>query len=67
MMKLEKFNELCAEPKHPDSHPDSRRCMCDCFDLQPRGSNKQRLGFSEVLKEKLASGKMFGRRRTCLC
>jgi hypothetical protein len=29
--------------------------MCVCFDLQPRGSNKQHLGFSEMLKEMLAS------------
>ena len=41
--------------------------VCDCFDLQPRGSNKQRLGFREVLKEMLASEKTFGRRRACQC
>ena len=70
MVKLEKFNELYADPKHPDSHLLEE--VCDCFDLQPRGSNgehsaavggkfdvsnKQRLGFSEVqLVQKMIDG-----------
>jgi len=70
MVKLEKFNELYADPKHPDSHLLEE--VCDVFDLQPRGSNgehsaavgakfdvsnKQRLGFSEVqLVQKMIDG-----------
>ena len=70
MVKLEKFNELYADPSHPDSHLLEE--VCDCFDLQPRGSNgehsaavggkfdvsnKQRLGFSEVqLVQKMIDG-----------
>ena len=70
MVKLVKFNELYADPNHPDSHLLEE--VCDHFDLQPRGSNgehsaavgakfdvsnKQRLGFSEVqLVQKMIDG-----------
>lgn len=70
MVTLVKFNELYSSSVEEDKHLLEK--VCDCFDLQPRGSagehsaaeggkfdvsNKQRLGFSEVqLVQKMIDG-----------
>jgi creatine kinase len=70
MVTLTAFNALMTSEKHEDR--ELLEQVCDCFDLQPRGSagehsaaeggkfdvsNKQRLGFSEVqLVQKMIDG-----------
>lgn len=70
MVTLTAFNALMSSEKHEDR--ELLEHVCDCFDLQPRGSagehsaaeggrfdvsNKQRLGFSEVqLVQKMIDG-----------
>jgi len=72
MVKLEKFNELLENADSPHEDKELLETVCSMFDLQPRGSagehspakdakfdvsNKQRLGFSEVvLVHKMIAG-----------